>query len=93
MPRSIITLLGAARGAVAIGFYNDILSESIKAGQNMDISLFYVKLLHVPHRLGYDLFAMGFSFMIFFKPEKKVIPGLREKAKQFKRPNGPLDKK
>ncbi len=71
---SIVTLLGAARGAVAIGFYNDIMGK--------DISFF---------ELSYYMFIPGWImtfvlwgfFMVFFKPEKKTIPGLREKAKQL----------
>ncbi len=71
---SIVTLLGAARGAVAIGFYNDIMGK--------DISFF---------ELSYYMFIPGWImtfvlwgfFMVFFKPEKRTIPGLREKAKQL----------
>ncbi len=71
---SIVTLLGAARGAVAIGFYNDIMGQ--------DISFF---------QLSYYMFIPGWLmtfilwgyFMLVFKPEKKTIPGLREKAKQL----------
>ena len=37
---SIVTLLGAARGAVALGFYNDVMAEGIKSGANLDISFF-----------------------------------------------------
>jgi solute carrier family 13 (sodium-dependent dicarboxylate transporter), member 2/3/5 len=69
---SIVTLLGAARGAVAIGFYNDIMQK--------DVSFF---------QLSYYMFLPGWImtfilwgfFMVFFKPEKRVIPGLREKAR------------
>jgi sodium-dependent dicarboxylate transporter 2/3/5 len=69
---SIVTLLGAARGAVAIGFYNDIMHK--------DIGFF---------QLSYYMFLPGWIctfllwgfFMIFMKPEKRTIPGLREKAR------------
>jgi solute carrier family 13 (sodium-dependent dicarboxylate transporter), member 2/3/5 len=81
---SIITLLGAARGAVAIGFFHDIVGRNI--------SFF---------ELSYYLFPVGWVmmillwlfFLIFFKPEKKVIPGLREKALQLNAEMGPMKKK
>ena len=71
---SIVTLLGAARGAVAIGFFNDIMGK--------DVSFF---------QLTYYMFLPGWLmtfllwgfFMVFFKPEKKTIPGLREKAREL----------
>ena len=68
---SIITLLGAARGAVAISFLRDI------AGIN--ISFFELSYYLAP--LGWMMiFIFWGYFMIFFKPEKKVIPGLKQKA-------------
>ena len=71
---SIVTLLGAARGAVAIGFFQEIIHR--------DVSFF---------ELTYYMFPIGWLmvlllwlfFMIFFKPEKKTIPGLREKAREL----------
>ncbi len=68
---SIITLLGAARGAVAIGFFRDITGR--------EISFF---------ELSYYMFPVGFImviflwvfFMIFLKPERKTIDGLRDRA-------------
>jgi sodium-dependent dicarboxylate transporter 2/3/5 len=71
---SIITLLGAARGAVAIGFFNDIMKKDITFFQ-LTYYMFLPGWLMV-------LSLWGF-FMIFLKPEKKTIPGLREKAKQL----------
>ncbi|MFH1930811.1 MAG: SLC13 family permease [Pseudomonadota bacterium] len=81
---SIVTLLGAARGAVAIGFYNDIV------GQN--ISFFQLTYYMFPIGWIMTLLLWGF-FMIFLKPEKKVIPGLREKARQLSAELGPLTPK
>ena len=69
---SIITLLGAARGAVAIGFFKGIVGREITFFE-LSYYLFPIGWLMV-------LVLWGF-FMIFFKPEKKTIPGLREKAK------------
>ncbi len=69
---SIITLLGAARGAVAIGFFNDIMKR--------DVSFF--ELTYYMIIPGWLLtFLLWSFFMVFLKPEKKTIPGLREKAK------------
>ena len=68
---SIVTLLGAARGAVAIGFYNDIVGKSI--------SFFELSKFMFP--IGWLMvFILWGFFMIFLRPEKKVIPGLREKS-------------
>ncbi|MFO7965398.1 MAG: SLC13 family permease [Desulfobacterales bacterium] len=88
---SIVTLLGAARGAVALGFYQDILSENIAAGLNMDISFFNLSFFMFPIGWLMTFLLWGF-FMVFFKPEKKVIPGLREKAAQLNSQLGPMTK-
>jgi sodium-dependent dicarboxylate transporter 2/3/5 len=78
---SIVTLLGAARGAVALGFYSDIIGESIS----------FFKLSYYMFPVGWlmTLLLWGF-FMVFFKPEKATIPGLREKAKRLYTELGPL---
>ena len=78
---SIVTLLGAARGAVALGFYKDI------AGQ--DISFFQLTWYMFPVGWMMTLILWGF-FMIFFKPEKATIPGLRDRARQLNAELGPL---
>jgi sodium-dependent dicarboxylate transporter 2/3/5 len=71
---SIITLLGAARGAVAVGFYKDIVGT--------EISFFGLTYYMFP--IGWLMvFLLWGFFMIFFKPEKAVIPGLRERATQL----------
>lgn len=81
---SIVTLLGAARGAVAIGFYNDIVGK--------DISFFQLSYYMFPIGWLMTFILWGF-FMIFFKPEKKVIPGLKEKARQLSSELGPITQK
>jgi sodium-dependent dicarboxylate transporter 2/3/5 len=69
---SIVTLLGAARGAVALGFYKDIM--------NVDISFFELSMYMFP--IGWIMvFLLWGFFMIFFKPEKAVIEGLKERSK------------
>ena len=78
---SIVTLLGAARGAVALGFYKDIVGA--------DISFFQLTWYMFPIGWLMTFILWGF-FMVFFKPEKKTIPGLREKARQLSAELGPL---
>jgi len=78
---SIITLLGAARGAVAIGFFKEI------AGR--EISFFQLSYYLLPVGWIMVLALWGF-FMLFFKPEKAVIPGLRERAKRLYKELGPI---
>ena len=68
---SIITLLGAARGPVAIGFFNDVTGK--------DVSFFELSYYMLPVGWLMVFLLWGF-FLIFFKPEKKVIPGLKERA-------------
>jgi sodium-dependent dicarboxylate transporter 2/3/5 len=71
---SIVTLLGAARGAVAIGFFTDIMHK--------DVSFF--ELTYYMFLPGWIMtFVLWGFFMVVMKPEKKVIPGLREKAKEL----------
>jgi solute carrier family 13 (sodium-dependent dicarboxylate transporter), member 2/3/5 len=78
---SIVTLLGAARGAVALGFYTDIVGETIS----------FFQLTYYMFPVGWIMtFMLWGFFMIFFKPEKATIPGLREKAKRLYKELGPL---
>ena len=69
---SIITLLGAARGAVAIGFFRDICGREISFFE-LSYYMFPVGWLMVFLLWGY--------IMLFFKPEHKTIPGLRKRAR------------
>ena len=71
---SIVTLLGAARGAVALGFFKDIM--------NKDIGFFELTYYMFP--VGWIMtFLLWVFFLLVLKPEKKTIPGLREKAKKL----------
>lgn len=81
---SIVTLLGAARGAVALGFYEDIVGKSI--------SFFELSEFMFPIGWAMVFLLWGF-FMIFFKPEKKTIPGLRQRAKTLHAKLGPMSTK
>ena len=78
---SIITLLGAARGAVAIGFYTDIVGREIA----------FFELTKYMFPVGWLMtFVLWGFFMVFFKPEKSTIPGLRERAKNLYAKLGPI---
>jgi len=81
---SIVTLLGAARGAVAIGFYNDVVGKNVS----------FFELSYYMFPIGWLMtFLLWGFFMVFMKPEKKVIPGLREKAKQLNSELGSITRK
>ncbi|MDM8517010.1 SLC13 family permease [Desulfobacterales bacterium HSG16] len=71
---SIVTLLGAARGAVAIGFYKDVTG--------LDIGFFELSYYMFPIGWIMTFLLWGF-FMVVLKPEKKTIPGLKERAKKL----------
>jgi sodium-dependent dicarboxylate transporter 2/3/5 len=78
---SIVTLLGAARGAVALGFYNEIAGKSVS----------FFELTYYMFPVGWIMtFLLWGFFMIVCRPEKKVIPGLREKAKELDAQLGPM---
>jgi len=78
---SIVTLLGAARGAVAVGFFKEII--------HTDITFFQLTYYMAP--IGWLMvFLLWGFFMIVCKPEKKTIPGLREKAKELNSLLGPM---
>jgi sodium-dependent dicarboxylate transporter 2/3/5 len=78
---SIVTLLGAARGAVALGFFKEI------SGQ--EITFFELSWYMAP--LGWTMvFAMWAFFMLYYRPERATIPGLRERARDLYSQLGPL---
>jgi sodium-dependent dicarboxylate transporter 2/3/5 len=78
---SIITLLGAARGAVALGFYAKITGEKI--------GFFQLTWYMLP--IGVVMvFVLWAFFMVVYKPERPTIPGLRERAKELNSHLGPM---
>ncbi len=80
---SIITLLGAARGAVAIAFFKEMVGR--------DISFFELTKYMAP--LGFAmLFAVWGMMMVLFKPERATIPGLRKRAKTLSAKLGPMSR-
>lgn len=78
---SIITLLGAARGAVAIGFFKDVVGR--------EVGFFELSWYMFPVGVVMTFILWGF-FMVVYKPEKKTIPGLRERVKPMAKDLGPM---
>ena len=80
---SIITLLGAARGAVAIGFFKDIVGR--------EVSFFELSYYMLP--LGCTMVVLLWIFcIILFKPERRTIPGLRDRARALYRDLGRISR-
>ena len=80
---SIVTLLGAARGAVALGFFNEVAGKSIG----------FFELTYYMFPIGWLMtFLLWGLFMIVLKPEKATIPGLRERAKRLSQEMGTISK-
>jgi solute carrier family 13 (sodium-dependent dicarboxylate transporter), member 2/3/5 len=76
---SIVTLLGAARGIVALGFYEEITNKTVT----------FFEITYYMFPVGWIMvFVLWGFFMVFFKPEKAVIPGLREKARHLSKEMG-----
>lgn len=68
---SVITLLGAARGAVAIGFFRDITGR--------EINFFELSYYMLP--IGVIMvFLLWILIFLMFKPEKKSIFGLHQRV-------------
>jgi len=81
---SIITLLGAARGAVAIGFYKQIFPAE-------DVTFFQLTTYMAP--VGGVMVVVLWAYsMLVFKPEKRTIPGLRERARGLHKQLGPVSR-
>ncbi len=80
---SIITLLGAARGAVAISFFRSMVGREVT----------FFELSEYMFPLGWVMvFVVWGLIMILFRPEKKRIPGLRERAKALHARLGPVSR-
>ena len=80
---SICTLLGGARNPAAVGFFKEFTGVDVTF---IDFSL---------HLLPFGWLMVGLLWamlLIFFKPEKKTIPGLRTKAADLYRQLGPMSK-
>jgi len=81
---SIITLLGAARGAVAIGFFRDITGRSIG----------FFELTYYMLPVGALMTILLWVFLLFYyPPERKTIPGLRQRVQRLYASLGPISRK
>ncbi len=78
---SIITLLGAARGAVAIGFFAETTGRTVG----------FFELTYYMFPVGFVMtFLLWGFFMLWYPPEKKTIPGLRDRVKRLYETLGPI---
>ncbi|MFZ5634324.1 MAG: SLC13 family permease [Bacillota bacterium] len=80
---SICTLLGGARNPAAVGFFKEFTG--------VDISFLDFSFHLAP--LGWAMvILLWLMLLIIFKPEKKSIPGLKERAADLYRQLGPMTK-
>ncbi|WP_300667526.1 SLC13 family permease [Desulfoluna sp.] len=80
---SIITLLGSARAAVAVGFFKDIVGR--------EIDFFELSFFMAP--VGWSMVFILWAFvMVFFKPEKKRIEGIKERSAYMLKEMGPMSR-
>jgi solute carrier family 13 (sodium-dependent dicarboxylate transporter), member 2/3/5 len=81
---SVITLLGSARAAVAIGFFKDMTKTEIS----------FFKLSYYLFPVGWGMVLLLWVFFMFVcKPEKSVIPGLKDRAKRMYKDLGAWSRK
>ncbi len=80
---SIVTLLGAARGAVAIGFFREITGQTVT----------FFGLTYYLFPVGAVMTLLLWVFvMVWYRPEKKTIPGLRNRAQRLYASLGPISR-
>lgn len=80
---SICTLLGGARNPAAVGFFKEFTG--------VDVSFIDFSLHLMPY--GWAMVVLIWAMlMVIYKPEKKTIPGLRQKAAELYRQLGPMSK-
>jgi len=80
---SIVTILGSARAPAAAGMFKEFTGT--------DISFFELTKYLFP--IGWGMvFVIWIILMILSKPEKKVIPGLRDKVKRLSKELGPMSR-
>jgi sodium-dependent dicarboxylate transporter 2/3/5 len=80
---SVVTLLGSARAPAGIGMFKEFTG--------VDIGFFELTKYMFP--IGWVMvFVVWLALMIFTKPEKKVIPGLRDRVNQLSKELGPMSR-
>jgi sodium-dependent dicarboxylate transporter 2/3/5 len=81
---SIITLLGSARSIVALGFFKQMTG--------VDTPFFTLTYYMAP--IGFLMvFLLWVFFVVFFKPEKSQIPGLKQRVKELSENLGSITRK
>ncbi len=80
---SICTLLGGARNPAAVGFYKEFTGVDVSF---IDFSL------HMAPFGWITVFLIWALLLVIYKPEKKRIPGLREKARAEYAKLGPVNR-
>src|SRR4030066_906695 len=81
---SIVTILGSARAPAAAGMFKEFTGT--------DISFFELTKYMFP--IGWVMvFVIWILLMVISKPEKKIIPGLRERVKNLSKELGPMTRK
>jgi sodium-dependent dicarboxylate transporter 2/3/5 len=80
---SIITLLGSARAAVAIGFFRDISGRSVG----------FFELTYYMLPLGLVMVAIIWGLMlVLHPPERTTIPGLQDRVRRLYASLGPISR-
>ncbi|MCX7793431.1 MAG: SLC13 family permease [Thermodesulfovibrionales bacterium] len=80
---SIVTILGSARAPAAAGMFKEFTGT--------DISFFELTKYMFP--IGWTMVFLIWAMLMFFsRPEKKMIPGLRDKVRQLSKQLGPLSR-
>jgi sodium-dependent dicarboxylate transporter 2/3/5 len=81
---SLITLLGAARGPAALGLYEGFTGESLGF---LDLSI-----AMAPFGILTAFLIWVYVAFIYFRPERKTIPGVKEKVNEMYAKLGPITK-
>ncbi len=81
---SMITFLGAARTPVAAGFFQEFTGNTLT----------FLGLTKVMAPYGWLMVFIIWALIafVFFRPEQKTIPGVREKARELYKELGPISK-
>jgi sodium-dependent dicarboxylate transporter 2/3/5 len=80
---SIITFLGSARAAAGAGMFKEFTGR--------DIGFF--ELTSFMFIIGWVMVFLIWAYlMVFLKPEKNIIPGLKEKVKKLSKELGPMSR-
>ncbi len=78
---SVVTILGSARAPAAAGMFKEFTGS--------DIGFFELSKYMLPMGWGM-VFLIWLLLMLFLRPEKKIIPGLKEKVRGLSKQLGPL---